>query len=106
VKVSVAQRCVHHPAREAVACCPECGRFFCRECVSEHDDRVLCARCLARVIDAASGKRSRFAQLLRCFAALLSILIAWWFFDLIGRGLILLPADVHEGTIWKKITNE
>ena len=42
------QRCFNHTSREAVARCPECGRFFCRECITEHDDRVLCAVCLGK----------------------------------------------------------
>ena len=102
----VAQRCVHHSEREAVARCPECQRFFCRECVSEHDDRVLCARCLSQRSAAQPKKRSRFAQLLRYTSAVLGVLIAWWFFDLVGRGLMLIPADVHEGTIWEQPSDE
>jgi hypothetical protein len=37
------QRCLNHMLREAVARCPECSRFFCRECITEHEDKVLCA---------------------------------------------------------------
>ena len=44
----VHQRCFNHMLREAVACCPECRRYFCRECVTEHEDKVLCA---AYVVD-------------------------------------------------------
>jgi hypothetical protein len=40
------QRCLHHHEREAVARCPECGHYFCRECITEHDERVICASCL------------------------------------------------------------
>ena len=43
------QRCLHHGEREAIARCPECGSFFCRECITEHDERVLCASCLAKI---------------------------------------------------------
>ena len=35
------RRCLHHPAREAVALCPECRRFYCRECVTEHAGRMI-----------------------------------------------------------------
>ena len=98
----VAQRCVYHSEREAVARCPECSRYFCRECISEHDDRVLCARCLAQRTAAKPARRSPLRPLLRGIAALFGILVAWWFFDLMGRGLMLLPASVHEGTIWEE----
>ena len=106
MKVSIAQRCVHHPAREAVARCPECARFFCRECVSEHDDRVLCARCLASMLRPGRARRSHFAQILRGTFAVLGIATAWWFFDLMGRGLILLPSSVHEGKVWEEIGDD
>ena len=99
----VAQRCVHHAEREAVARCPECGRFFCRECISEHDDRVLCARCLSQRVTAEPKRRSGFGQLIRACAAIFGLLVAWWFFDLVGRGLMLLPASVHEGTVWQEL---
>ena len=50
------QRCYHHHGREAVVRCPECGRFYCRECVTEHDDRMLCSRCLEQITHSAAGK--------------------------------------------------
>jgi hypothetical protein len=43
-----AERCFHHETREAVGRCPECRRFFCRECVVPFDRRLLCAACIAR----------------------------------------------------------
>lgn len=106
MKFSSTTRCLNHPAREAVARCPDCGRFFCRECISEHDDRVLCARCLARGAGKVQDRHAPFAAVLRYGAAIVGITIAWWFFDMIGRGLILLPASVHEGTVWEKITSD
>ena len=99
----IAQRCVLHHEREAVARCPECTRFYCRECVSEHEDRVLCARCLAKRTASKPEKHSRLGGVLRTGAAVFGVLTAWWFFDLIGRGLMLLPADVHEGTVWQEL---
>lgn len=38
--------CFNHPERPAAARCPLCGVAFCRECVSEHNGRFLCASCL------------------------------------------------------------
>jgi hypothetical protein len=106
MKVSRAQRCVRHPEREAAARCPDCRRFFCRECVSEHDDRVLCASCLAAKVRVQSRAGSRFRHVGRAVLALLSIGLAWWFFDLLGRGLMRLPSSVHEGTVWEEIVPE
>jgi hypothetical protein len=106
MKVSRAQRCVHHPDREAAARCPECGRFFCRECVSEHDDRVLCASCLAAGLRVRAPGSSRFSAVGRAVCAVLGLCLAWWFFDLVGQGLMRLPASVHEGSIWENISDE
>lgn len=61
---------------------------------------MLCARCLAQGVLVQARTPSRFA-VLRITGAILGIFVAWWFFDLVGRGLILLPASVHEGTIWQ-----
>ncbi len=52
------QRCWTHPRREAAGRCPRCRRYFCRECVTEHDGRLLCGPCLAALTApraAASG---------------------------------------------------
>ena len=106
MKLSRSERCVHHPTREAVARCPECARFFCRECISEHDDRVLCARCLARGIREGGTAASRLRHLLQLSAAVFGLCTAWWFFDLVGQGLTRLPASVHEGSIWQKLEEE
>jgi len=98
------QRCLHHPAREAVARCPECGRFFCRECVVEHDDRVICAECLKRLVRAPGGSRARFAALSRLGYGLAGFILAWLFFYGFGRMLLLIPSSFHDGTLWRHLT--
>jgi hypothetical protein len=51
------ERCSTHAAREAVCRCPLCARYYCRECVTEHEERLVCAACLARVTAAPSHAR-------------------------------------------------
>ena len=95
------QRCFNHAVREAVARCPECGQCFCRECITEHDDRVVCAACLKKLTRQPLARRTvlvRFLRLVRCACG---ILIAWFFFFLIGESLMKLPASFHEGTLWQ-----
>jgi|SRR5438067_5555509 len=99
----VQQRCLNHPAREAVARCPECGRFFCRECVVEHEDRILCANCLAKILRATETKRRNFAGVWRVAFAVIGIAMAWLFFNLLGHVLLSIPASFHEGTVWSDI---
>jgi hypothetical protein len=95
------QRCFNHATREAVARCPECRQFFCRECITEHDDRVLCTACLKRLARQTLAQRFAFAKVLRAAQFILGILLAWFFFFLIGEGLLRLPASFHEGTLWQ-----
>jgi hypothetical protein len=95
------ERCLNHPGREAAALCPECRQFYCRECVTEHDDRALCAGCLRKLADTETQPRRRLAWL-RCAAACMTgWLLAALFFYFMGRELVALPSSFHEGTIWK-----
>jgi hypothetical protein len=100
------QRCLHHPTREAAARCPECGRHFCRECVVEHDDRVLCAACLRRLAAVAAPKRARLRPLFRVAAALCGFVMLWIAFYLCGQLLLAVPSSFHEGTIWRAALGE
>jgi len=94
------QRCFNHMLREAVARCPQCRRYFCRECVTEHDDQVLCAACLNDKIMPVTGGLTRFGGLVRIFHFLLGAMILWIFFYYIGQILLSLPSAFHEGTLW------
>lgn len=100
------QRCYNHELREAVARCPECRRFFCRECVSEHADRVICAACLAKLVKSSSVKRSYFGGLVRVVQVLLGIMILWSAFYLLGQMLLTIPDSFHEGTLWQNVLEE
>jgi hypothetical protein len=97
----VHQRCQHHSLREAVARCPECARFYCRECVTEHEDRVLCASCLRALLQrpeqTARPSRLWLGAQLAC-----SLVAAWFFFYLIGQVLLSLDSSFHEGTLWRE----
>jgi hypothetical protein len=89
------RRCLNHPAREAAARCPVCASFFCKECVTEHEDRVLCSSCLRRE---TSGRAARalgwIHKVVSMAPPLLGVAAAWLFFYLLGRGLLLLPTPV------------
>ena len=96
------QGCYNHPSREAVARCPECHQFFCRECVTEHDDRMLCSRCLSQQAAAVSPRSHRWrAVLANPVQALMGFLILWYLFFLLGQTLLAIPHTFHEGTVWQ-----
>lgn len=65
------QRCWNHAAREASCRCPACKHFFCRECVTEHDTRLLCASCVSAISRGHRGARSHFSGFLGPVAGLL-----------------------------------
>lgn len=95
------QRCFNHSLREAAARCPECARFYCRECITEHEDRVICASCLAKLVKKPLTQRAAFVGIIRSFQLFTGLVIACLFFYLVGRTLLSIDASVHEGTIWK-----
>jgi len=95
------QRCFNHAAREAAARCPECRRFFCRECVTEHQDRVVCAACLKKLAERPGARARSFAGLKHTLQCAAGLLIAWFFFFLIGQSLLRLPDSFHEGEVWQ-----
>lgn len=96
-------RCYHHPQREAVARCPVCSRFYCRECITEHDDRVICSSCLREIAGAgpARSKGRRLSWVLPVLQGICSLLVAWLVFYSVGRLLLRIPSSFHEGTLWK-----
>jgi hypothetical protein len=94
------RRCFNHVIREAVARCPECGRYFCRECVTEHADRVLCASCLGKKIKSSATRRSGLNGLIQIVQFLLGAMVLWIFFYYLGQILLSLPSSFHEGSIW------
>jgi hypothetical protein len=90
------QRCLIHADREAIARCPSCANYFCRECVTEHEGRFLCSNCLQR----KSAPIKPAPRTAGWFAATIGIVIglaaACFFFYVIGQLLILIPSNLHD----------
>ena len=95
------RRCARHPAREAAARCLACGEFFCRECVVEHEGRLLCASCLARQTTKGALRLSFGRAARRALALALAVVVAWVAFYMFGALLLRLPTRFHDGTIWR-----
>jgi len=90
------QRCFIHPSREAVSLCLECRHAFCRECVVDHDGRLVCATCLAR-LRATVARDNRVLRGLRTgIAGVLAVLFCWMIFYMFGR-LLMMSAPEHHG---------
>jgi len=94
--------CFHHRARAASARCPQCERFFCRECVTEHDGRVICAACLKLLLE--GSRKSKHPALRQTMTmvlqAALGVVTCWLIFYILGQTLLRIPSRFHEGTLW------
>jgi hypothetical protein len=97
------QRCYHHGQREAIARCLECREFYCRECITEHDHRFICAACLKKL--SATPVRERrglsLAGLARAVQLGFGLALAAFFFYCVGQALLGLPGAFHDGTVWQ-----
>ncbi len=97
------KRCVNHSHREAAAKCPECNKFYCRECVTEHENKVLCATCLASDFSENKDKSINLKFLKHILIFLFSFLLLWLLYYYFGQLLLTISPDVHEGYFWEKL---
>jgi hypothetical protein len=94
------QRCFNHADREAAARCPACRRHYCRECVIEHESRLLCAACVAAEAARDERRVKRHGWPAAAAGALLGLMLAWCFFFILGWGLLSLPSPTHAADVW------
>ena len=73
-------RCLNHEAREAVSRCPSCRNYFCRECISIFEGRVICATCLKAVAARAPDAPVRGVGAAGVVLAVGGLLSAWFLF--------------------------
>ncbi|MFH2099275.1 MAG: rhomboid family protein, partial [Pseudomonadota bacterium] len=85
------------PEREAAALCLSCSRTFCRECVTEHEGRVLCSRCMVKGREKAGARRRFLSWAGPAFLGSSGLLFAWIFFYYLGLALARIPAAWHPG---------
>ena len=95
-EVLINQRCWNHELREAVCRCPGCSRYFCRECVTEHESRLLCAACLQSVGRSAPTLRHRSRALFTPAAAVGGLLLSWLVFYIGGEILLEIAARAEH----------
>ncbi len=87
---AIQHRCWNHESREAVCQCPECGRSFCRECVTEHQSRLLCAACLARLARPSTPGSAASRNLSSTGMLLGGLFLAWLLFFGAAEGILAL----------------
>lgn len=84
---AIRHHCWNHDAREAVCRCPDCSRSFCRECVTEHASRLLCASCLRKALDEAASRRRRTRGIPPALLLAGGILLSWSIFLILAGGV-------------------
>ncbi|MHC1725494.1 MAG: rhomboid family protein [Syntrophobacteraceae bacterium] len=89
-------RCFNHANREAVARCLQCSRTFCRECITEHEERVICAQCLAAIKQESAEKRTGLRTIVAGTWCLLSATFLWAVYYYFGKILLTIPSSFHE----------
>jgi hypothetical protein len=98
-------RCLMHRAREAAALCMQCRQPHCRECVTEHEGRLLCARCLR--LSSGSGPSARPWALgrlpLEALGLAAGLALSWAVFFWMGKALLAVPSQFHEGSFWQGV---
>lgn len=93
--------CLIHPSRPAEARCPQCRRFFCGECITEHEGRLTCAQCLREGRKEEAGGGGRRSYLLPVLQWGIGLLLIWMFFYCCARVLMMMPASFHDGMVWE-----
>lgn len=88
------RRCSNHASREAAVQCPSCKRFFCRECSTEHDGRMMCVACVAALARSEAGVE-RAKKIRWALGAILGALLAWVAFYYLGSMLARIPSEFH-----------
>lgn len=88
---AIQHRCFNHPGREAAARCLECRNSFCRECVTEHGKRLICASCLKKLAARAERPKRNYwgwvAPLAGFLFAWMCLYLAGWFLSSIPNGM-------------------
>ena len=96
----IQQRCWNHESREAVCRCPSCLRSYCRECVTEHESRLLCAACLKSLAQPPRPRRRLWRRLAPSALALAGILASWAVFFACAEAVMTLT-DSSERSQWQ-----
>lgn len=89
-------RCFNHGQREAVARCPSCRRHYCRECVTEHDHKLLCASCIAALSSTSEIQQQRRWPIIPALQLSASVFVLWIAFFTVGQALLSIPAEFHD----------
>lgn len=78
-----------------MARCPQCTRYFCRECVTDHDGRLMCRSCLATAAAADVATPRAWGKIVWPLLAAAGWLLAWFLAYAAGDLLTRVPDSWH-----------
>ncbi len=95
--------CAIHADRQSAARCPSCRRFYCSECITEHEGKLTCANCLKSSFEEVeeATERKRVFRVMPFVQLGLALIFCWVLFYLVAGTLGDIPDDFHDGTIWE-----
>jgi hypothetical protein len=96
--------CLNHPRREAAARCTSCGRPFCRECVTEFEGRMVCSACHLEKSKVTEKPRRDWVIVTASLQFIIGLAVLWLSAWMLGRVLLSIPSEFHEGTTWERFT--
>jgi hypothetical protein len=99
-RLLLGQRCANHELREAVCRCPQCRRSLCRECVTDHEGRLVCAACLRLSARNAPAPRRSGRRIKEVGMTLASVFLAWGLFFCAAQSLITIT-ERSERAAWQ-----
>lgn len=91
------RKCANHESREAVARCPECRKDFCRECITEHKNKMLCTNCLREITQKKDARKRKMEIVFAMFLFFIGMLISYYFFFGLASIFSEIPDQFHNG---------
>jgi hypothetical protein len=89
-----------HSGREAACRCPRCKQYFCRECVTEHQEQLMCSACHRQAMQQARAgvaKRKLWQLVVVPVFGTTALTVTWLFFYSFGQVLLTVAGATSGG---------
>ena len=90
------KRCFNHADREASARCPSCKNDFCRECITEHDGKMLCVNCLKAATKKKKSQKKIITPIIYTLLFAGALILTFLCFVWLGRNISYSKVSTHS----------
>jgi len=90
------KRCFNHAEREAAARCPSCKHDFCRECITEHDGKMLCVNCLKKTSKKKKSQKKLIVPIIYTLMLIAALMMIFLCFIWLGRSIAYSEVSDHS----------